>query len=80
MKLVLEYEIGDGYTYNCTDIIPVEYESPEALYCDLLDEVKKERKSVYFYFLGQEFNSSYLKDGDFIIHKLDEWFEKNRLN
>ncbi len=82
MKLVIEYNAGDGYTYNCTMAEPVEYESPEALYSDLLDLTKKtkEDKKSYFYFLGTEFEVEYLTDGVFWVYTLEEWFEKNKIN
>ena len=41
MQLVLEYQQSDGYTYSCTNTLPVEYESVEALAVDLEAAMRK---------------------------------------
>lgn len=37
MRLILEYENSDGYTFSCTNTIPVVYESAEKFLVDLMD-------------------------------------------
>ena len=49
MRLILQFEQSDGYTYSCTNTYPVEYESAEALLVHLMDEALaalRERRSM----------------------------------
>lgn len=43
MKLVIEYQIGDDYTWGATLTLPVEYESAEAFLVDFEELVMKTR-------------------------------------
>ena len=36
MKLVMTYDVTDGYTYNSEIVQPFEYESLEKAYCDFI--------------------------------------------
>ena len=36
MKLVMTYDVTDGYTYNSEIVKPFEYESLEKAYCDFI--------------------------------------------
>lgn len=78
MKLVLEYDCGDGYTFCCTETLPIEYDSPEALYCDMID-MAKNCKSGWFEFLGENFGPEYFRHGDFQVYTLEEWFDENKI-
>jgi hypothetical protein len=40
-KLVLVYDVGDGYTWCSTEHLPVAYESAEALYVHLEEAIVK---------------------------------------
>ena len=41
MKLVVNYSVGDGFTYCCQCDVPVEYESAEQLLVDIEDAVTR---------------------------------------
>lgn len=86
MRLILKYTDGDEYTYSCDILIPIEYDSEEALICDFeaaLDESIL-NKIYYFNFLGEEFwtrnfysaksKEKFLPE----IMNLDQWFELNK--
>lgn len=77
MRLVLEFDVGDGFTYCSRVTLPVEYESPEALLVYIEDCVLK-RKPIdlkktslsCFDFLTD--NTFYPPD----IYTIDEWYSK----
>lgn len=51
MRLIIEYGIGDGCTYGCTETVPVEYESAEAFAVDfeqLCNENKRNHQTFLF--------------------------------
>lgn len=37
MKLILRYDDGDGYGCSCEIVVPIEYDSEEALLCDFMN-------------------------------------------
>ena len=41
MKLVIRYDVGDGYTWNASVVEPFEYESVEKAEYDLLEMYEK---------------------------------------
>jgi len=41
MRLIIKYNVGDGYTWNAEVILPVEYESKEHLELEILDQLEK---------------------------------------
>ena len=41
MKLIIKYNVGDGYTWNAEIVLPVEYESKEQLELDFLEFFEK---------------------------------------
>lgn len=90
MRLIIEFSVGDGYTYSATETIPVVYESAEAFAVDFEQAVRDNwatelinRGNVKIG--GQEFDS-----GEFMmwddskdaheyfapnIFTVDEWFK-----
>ncbi len=48
MRLIVEYGVGDGYTYSCTDTVPVVYESAEQFLVDFEHQLKlaDERRDI----------------------------------
>ena len=40
MRLIIQYDVGDGYTWSGTETIPVAYESGEAFIVEFEDFVK----------------------------------------
>lgn len=45
MKLVMLYTVGDGYTYSCDIVKPLEYESKEKAEYDLLELCESQMKN-----------------------------------
>ena len=87
MKLILEYDIGDGCTYGCTETVPINYESAEALIVDFEEKCKAAKKEwefptgTYRYVFeigGQtfDFTNFFVKEEYFSprIFTVDEWF------
>lgn len=87
MRLVLEYDVTDGFTYDCTVTLPIESESPEAALCELEELVMAAvETNEYFSFCGYELshdNFTMRDDEDLVfmaprILTLDEWFAAPR--
>lgn len=89
MRLIVEYEVTDGFTYHCTNTVPVVYESAEAFLVDFelsLKGLKGNHEITGYITLGnQEFDSGdFVEDGMYYppnVYTLDEWFatiEKGR--
>jgi len=86
MQLIIEYEVGDGYTYSCTITEPVVYESAEAFLVDLEDAILNlpEAASHLFQHIeigGQRFDAHlFYDDGGRIslpdVYTVDEWFSR----
>jgi hypothetical protein len=86
MRLVIEYSVGDGYTYSCDVTVPVVYESAEAFAVDFekfCKDLESSGKVCSLYgdvFAGQEWDvSSFFEDGVYYaprISTVDEWFEE----
>lgn len=56
MRLILEYESGDGYTFSCTNTHPIIYGSPEKFLVDLMNAALsaiEEKKNGEFSLAGQ---------------------------
>lgn len=92
MKLIMTFEIGDGYTFNADVTIPIEYKSAEAAIVDFETIAKKTyaesrgawpRPSEEFVFAGHKFHvdNHFGRPGEFISPRfptVDEWFEEFR--
>lgn len=92
MKIVMCYTVGDGYTFSCEVVNPLEYESPEQALVDFEKLCKahfpKPWRERTFMFAGREYESSnffFSSDEcpeptlflpDFLT--VDEWFEKHQ--
>jgi len=88
MRFVMEYSIGDEFTWYGTDIVPFEYESKEKFLYDMMTAclAAVERKEYVFQFIGREFELMYFgyfknkekqKGFEFSepsIQTLEEWF------
>lgn len=87
MKLVLCYNIGDGCTFSCDVVLPVEYESAEAAIVEFERRAAEARTAsgYVFWFAGHEFDTS-----DFFwksttqdrfeppdLLTIDEWFAQS---
>ena len=93
MQLVIEYAIGDGYTFSATDTIPVEYESAEAFAVDF-EAAVRQRMGIHvsntqeIHMGGKVFYAdahSYYSDAEKCrvydapnIFTVDEWFAYHR--
>ena len=86
MRLIIEYQVGDGCTFSGTDTVPVEYESAEAFAVDFEKAVRDSRGSNNrgdFIFANREWNDDhhgYQDSGKWTywgptILTVDEWFE-----
>jgi hypothetical protein len=90
MRLVMIYIVSDGFTFNCTETVPIEYESAEAAlvkFEELLIETKSGScAGTYpargkFVFADKDFNCD---DFYYMIDKytlpefltVDEWFNR----
>jgi hypothetical protein len=88
MKLVLSYNVTDGYSYDHDIILPFEYQSEEAALCDLeVLVIAHQRADQEFKFVGVAMNSEPFgyrrEDGSFCfcganIQTLEDWFESNK--
>jgi hypothetical protein len=89
MRLVIEYYVGDGYTWSATNTVPVEYESAEAFVVEFEEACKEARVQakqtrrhwLEFTFAGLEWDADcfFTSDGDYCppeILTVDEWFSR----
>ncbi len=60
MRLILRFQVSDGCTYSCTETLPVEYSSAEALLEDFMAVIRRGFLSGQYpvKFLGHEFDPS----------------------
>jgi hypothetical protein len=82
MRLVIKYDVGDGYTWWCDVVLPVEYESAEQFYVDFEDAARKAYMAKVYAFVvaDREFETGYFFDrGTYRPPKIltvDEWFQQ----
>lgn len=81
MRLVIQYEWGDGYTFSATATVPVNYESAESFLVDFEEfcRTRYDDDSISTpIFAGLEWNvSNFFEDGVYYsptILTVDEWF------
>jgi hypothetical protein len=84
MKLVLIYNVSDGYTFSCVATLPIEYESPEQAIVDFEKAARESRESKKqnFQFAGFTFDQT-----EFFYHRnefdnpefltIDQWFNSH---
>jgi hypothetical protein len=84
MRLVIKYTAGDGCTWWCDDVSPVEYESAEQLYVDFETAARASYAAKVYVFVvaDREFETGYffLEDGTYNppeILTVDEWFARS---
>jgi len=89
MRLVIVYQMGDGYTYSCRNTVPVEYESAEAFAVEFEKAAKDSYKTGAnygnFMFAGHKWSSqnhAYYDNGKDVYDEptvltVDEWFDRN---
>lgn len=84
MRLLMEVEVGDGYTYSCTVTYPIVHESPEAALCELEELVMAAAvNNEFFVFSGHELSYDAFvfvngEDLEFFaptLYTLDEYFK-----
>jgi hypothetical protein len=89
MRLVIEYSVGDGCTYSCTETVPVEYSSPEAFAVDFEQFCLSEHASTVWprrvaIFAGRSWNvDDFFADDQFWapgVMTVDEWFERTSVS
>ena len=87
MQLVIEYSVGDGCTWGCTNTVPVEYESPEAFAVDfeqfcLCEHARTDRLRPGAIFAGLSWSvEAFFVDGQYWapdVMTVDEWFAQHR--
>lgn len=62
MKLVFQYEVGDGCTYSCTVTLPFEYSSVVDFQYMVLEKVAKQKeKSISHY--GKKDGAEWYRNG-----------------
>lgn len=87
MRLVIEYQVGDGYTYSCDVTVPVVYESAEAFIVDFEKFCKDIHAKGYegyssngYKFAGTTwYPDNFFEDGVYYAPKIstvDEWFKE----
>jgi hypothetical protein len=82
MRFVVKYAVGDGCTWSSEVVLPVEYESAEALYVDFETAVRSAQRlgwrGYQFEVAGHEFDADDFLEGDLYtppeILTVDEWF------
>lgn len=86
MRLIVEYNVGDGHTWYATETVPVIYESAEAFIVDFEEFVKDKvaKKDVFNLckFAGREWDITDFYKGDFTgdsfywprVYTVDEFF------
>lgn len=86
MRIVMIYQVSDGYTYSYDVVLPIIYDSPEQAAVDFEDLARKfAYKGGKFKFDNEEFHCS-----DFISSRggyespkfltIDEWFTQEANN
>lgn len=85
MRIVMRYDEGDGCTYNCENVFPIEYESPEAALVDFETALSSSAGTFSFANVGLHRENFFVYDGyskprryvapEFLT--LDEWFGGN---
>jgi hypothetical protein len=82
------YDVTDGYTFSCTETIPVEYSSVEQALIDFEVNVRAAHRGK-FEFAGMNFNSNdfyyYVGNEEHSLElpeflTVDEWFNKYGVN
>lgn len=88
MYLIMSFQEGDGCTYWCTNVLPIEAESPEAAaiaFEEAYNQALNHRRSAEhgysgeFVIFGHRFESIQF-DSQPNFQTIDEWFEANRGN
>lgn len=82
MRLIIVHEDSDGYTWSCTNTIPVECESEEYLLEDMHRwALRDDRLATYNTYRDTSIDSSCILGksnyASFYIITLDKWFEEN---
>jgi hypothetical protein len=95
MQVVMVYDVTDGYTFSCTETIPVEYSSVEQALSDFESSLKAAHQKTptmlhsQFEFAGMTFHSDdfywRISNGDSSYDlpeflTVDEWFNKYGVN
>lgn len=89
MRIVMIYNVTDGYTFTCTETVPIEYESTESAIVDfeaiLLKTKMENLRNDVFTFAGECFHVSdfyYMQDKynlpEFMT--VDDWFAGHAKN
>jgi hypothetical protein len=83
MRLVIKYTAGDGCSWSCEDVLPVEYESAEQLYVDFEAAARAAYAANVYAFVvaNREFHTDYFFYGAGTynppeILTVDEWFQQ----
>jgi hypothetical protein len=82
MRLVIKYAAGDGCTWWCEVVSPVEYESAEQLYVDFEDAARKAHMAKVYAFVvaeGEFETDCFFDQGTYQppeILTVDEWFRQ----
>ena len=86
MRLIIEYQVGDGYTYSCDVTVPVVYESAEAFivdfekFCKDINDAGTGNSLYGDPFVGQDWIvGDFFEDGVYCpprISTVDEWFKE----
>jgi len=82
MRLVIKYTAGDGCSWSCDVVLPVEYESAEQLYVDFEAAARAAYAANVYAFVvaNREFETDCFFDrGTYLLPKIltvDEWFQQ----
>lgn len=86
MKLIIKFYDSDGFEWQTTNTIPIEYESTEQILIDMKEWAEKDAVSTTSLIRG--WNGTGIKSYDILgtseyssitIMKLDEWFESHEV-
>lgn len=77
MQIVCICTVGDGFTYSCEKVVPIEYESCESALVDFEQALKSAQvnEKYYFLFAGCDFETESFRFELPDFYTVSEWFE-----
>jgi|SRR5476651_1982516 len=83
MKLVVCFSTGDGYTYSCDHVMPVEYDSAEQLLVDIEAEVMRavraQQDLLDCYSEYDQAEKTFRNKRGVTVEQISEWRFNNRV-
>lgn len=77
MKYIFKWSIGDGYTYECTDITPFECDDITKFIYDLIESIQNSINGVELF--GIWIKKDDIDNIEHSIFKLEDWFNEYKM-